>query len=106
MATVRDIPTIKVPFVPWDEFIDDYFIWRQGEHVTLIGPTGSGKTTLTNAILDKRAYILFFSTKQRDDTQAKLLTQGFRTAATFDEVHIDISRYWVIKPRLTKKEAV
>jgi len=106
MAQLPDIPTTEIPHISWDEFLDEYFVWRQGEHVTLIGPTGSGKTTLTNEILDKRSYILFFSTKQRDDTQAQLLTQGFRTAATFDEVHTDIGRYWVIKPKLNKKEAV
>jgi hypothetical protein len=101
-----DTPITDIPHIHWDEFLDEYFVWRQGEHVTLIGPTGSGKTTLTNAILNKRSYILFFSTKQRDDTQAKLLTQGFKVAPTFDAIHPDIGRYWVIKPKLSKKEVV
>jgi hypothetical protein len=102
----QDTLTTNVPHVSWDEFLDEYFVWKQGEHVTLVGPTGSGKTTLTNEILAKRSYILFFSTKQRDDTQAKLLTKGFKTVPTFDAIHPDIGRYWVIKPKITKKEAV
>ncbi len=93
-----------IEFVPWNEFMEAHFDWEQGEHVTLIGPTGSGKTTLTNAILERRRFILFLSTKQRDDTQSELIKQGYRVAPNFETVHTDISPRWVIKPTVGKKE--
>lgn len=42
--------------------------WRQGEHLTLIGPTGSGKTTIALNLLDVMPYIAIIGTKQEDDT--------------------------------------
>lgn len=42
-----------IPFTPWDRFFASWS-WRQGEHVTVIGPTGTGKTTVIRAILPKR----------------------------------------------------
>lgn len=42
-----------IPFTPWAEFMSSW-AWRQGEHVTVIGPTGTGKTTVIRAILPKR----------------------------------------------------
>lgn len=81
-----------------------HFDWEQGEHVTLIGPTGSGKTTLTNAILDRRKYILFLSTKERDDTQQELIREGYHVARNFSDVLLDVSSHWIIKPSLNEKE--
>lgn len=48
--------------------------WRQGEHVTVIGPTGVGKTTLLAQILGARTYIVVLVTKVHDDT----ITGDFR----------------------------
>lgn len=39
----------------------------------MIGPTGSGKTTLALALLDMRAYVVALATKPRDDTMNKLV---------------------------------
>lgn len=44
--------------------------WRQGEHVSIIGPTGSGKTHLGLALLPIRQYITIFASKPRDDLLA------------------------------------
>jgi energy-coupling factor transporter ATP-binding protein EcfA2 len=38
-------------------------MWRQGEHVALIGSTGSGKTTLARELLKLRGYTLCVITK-------------------------------------------
>lgn len=68
-ADVREIPPDQLaPVVPWDDFMTYVFDWRQGEHVGLIGPTGSGKSTLNFAILPMREYVVFFATKPRDPT--------------------------------------
>lgn len=40
--------------------------WNQGEHVSLIGYTGCGKTTLAAQILPMRRYIVAVATKPRD----------------------------------------
>lgn len=44
--------------------------WQQGEHVTLIGPTGMGKTTLGLALLDHWSHVVVIGAKakDRDDT--------------------------------------
>lgn len=38
-----------------DEFIQNRFRYRAGEHVTFLGPTGSGKTTLAFQLLQRTA---------------------------------------------------
>jgi ABC-type dipeptide/oligopeptide/nickel transport system ATPase component len=42
--------------------------WQQGEHVSIIGPTGCGKTTLESRLLDVRDSVAIFVTKIHDDT--------------------------------------
>lgn len=37
--------------------------WAQGEHVALIGPTGTGKTTLAETLLSQRKYVVALLTK-------------------------------------------
>jgi energy-coupling factor transporter ATP-binding protein EcfA2 len=41
--------------------------WAQGEHVSLIGHTGCGKTTLAAQIIPMRRYIIVLATKPRDE---------------------------------------
>ena len=60
-------PDSMAPVVAWDDFINHVFVWNQGQHVGLIGPTESGKSTLEFAILPQRKYIAFFATKPRDE---------------------------------------
>jgi hypothetical protein len=50
----------------WDDFRSS-FDWRQGEHVSIIGPTGLGKTTLALSLLPLRKYVVVLATKPRDD---------------------------------------
>ena len=40
--------------------------WKQGEHLTIIGPTGSGKTVLARQLLRRRAYVVVLGVKNRD----------------------------------------
>lgn len=42
--------------------------WQQGEHVSIIGPTGCGKTTLESRMLNVRDSVVVFVTKIHDDT--------------------------------------
>jgi hypothetical protein len=51
--------------VRFDEFMRKWR-WRQGEHVTTIGPTGSGKTVLNRQLLRRRDYVVILGIKNRD----------------------------------------
>lgn len=76
-----------IPFTPWPEFYHERFIWQQGEHVAAIGPTGSGKTTLALAILDKRKYIVALGTKPEDETLDGLRkTRQFMRLETWEDL--------------------
>lgn len=51
--------------VPWDTFLARAR-WKQGEHVSIVGPTGGGKTTCALALLPQRHYITALATKPQD----------------------------------------
>jgi energy-coupling factor transporter ATP-binding protein EcfA2 len=50
--------------------------WRQGEHVSIFGPTGSGKSHLALALLPQRRYVVALANKTEDDTLAPLVAKG------------------------------
>lgn len=64
----------SVERIAWDDFVAQ-LDWRQGEHITLIGPTGSGKTTLALALLPMRQYVIAYGTKPtgKDKTLMSLI---------------------------------
>lgn len=73
-----------IPVVPWGD-VRAGMDWRQGEHVTLVGPTGCGKTTLALGMLPSRRYVVAIGTKPKDRTLAALSRQGYRRVARPDE---------------------
>lgn len=83
--------------VSWSA-LKDIMDWQQDEHVTLVGPTGAGKTTFTNAIIPEQPYNIFLGTKRVDETQDKLQRMGFHTVSDPDVIHRDIARDWVVRP--------
>jgi len=88
---------------PWDEFIEYDFDWDQGQHVTLIGTTGQGKTTLELELIQQRGHVLFLSTKSQDETQEELVPLGFKIAPSVKEISLDVSKKWVVNPGGMKK---
>lgn len=63
----RELPPEEMaPVISWDDFLTYVFDWRQDQHVGLIGPTESGKSTLQFGILPMRKYVTFFATKPAD----------------------------------------
>jgi energy-coupling factor transporter ATP-binding protein EcfA2 len=67
LAAVPSIEPAEVPTVTWDQFLAG-FRWQQGEHVSLIGSTGKGKTTAAMALLPFRRAVVVWSSKPRDAT--------------------------------------
>lgn len=62
------------PQINWDEFYEFFQNdWRQGQHIAIIAPTDTGKTTLALWILPIMKYIVVLATKPRDKTLDKLL---------------------------------
>lgn len=68
----------SIPHIRWDAFMDT-LAWYQDEHVALIGPTGSGKSTCALNLLRKRRYVTVFATKPQDDTMVRFAAeQGYK----------------------------
>lgn len=92
----------EVPLVPWDEFLPS-MKWRQGEHVSLIGPTGAGKTTLAHAILPKRKFVVVVATKPRDSSLSALKRDGFEVVRSFpDHVATDVTPKLILWPNMKR----
>lgn len=93
----------SVARISWDEFLSK-LDWQQGEHVSLIGPTGCGKTTLALSLLPRRAYTVAFGSKPRDETLENLVTLGWRKIEEWrprpDEKRI------VLWPKFRKTDAI
>lgn len=93
------------PFEPWAEF-DANLVWRQGEHVTLAGGTGSGKTTFARQLLKRRRFVVVMATKSADSSlYDPLIAQGFvvktKWAPEFDEAGEPVDPLVIFKPPLS-----
>lgn len=105
MATA--IPPRSTPSVEresWPEAVRR-MDWRQGEHVTLIAPTGRGKTELTVQLLEHRRWVVFLATKRIDSTSAQLHKKGYRTIRTADELNPDLSSKFILHPPFPRVSA-
>lgn len=51
--------------------------WLQGEHIALLGPTGTGKTTVASDLIPLRAYAVVLAVKRYDDTLKLYKQKGF-----------------------------
>src|SRR4051794_4146986 len=95
----------EAPRIPWDVFIRRILVWRNGEHVGLIGPTGQGKTTLLLNLLPLHPYVVVFATKPRDDTIDRLVAQGYYKLERWES--LDSKQYprRVLWPNASKLES-
>lgn len=71
-----------VPSVGWEQFTGQVFRWNQGEHLSAIGPTGTGKTTALLELLSIRGeqspswHTAVLVTKPSDGTIDRLIRSG------------------------------
>lgn len=94
-AALRELPPDSMaPVLDWDDFMTYVFDWKQNQHVGLIGPTESGKSTLQFSILPLRKYVTFFATKPRD----AVLDQFAKKAG-----YVKIQDWPPIRPRVPKR---
>lgn len=78
----------KVPF----EQVKARMNWQQGEHITLVGPTGQGKTTLAMELMPLRTYPVVCATKPtgKDDTLLKFRKRdGYKLITEWPPTTID-----------------
>jgi hypothetical protein len=95
--TVGTVATTQYDRVSWDTFTSRFLRnWEQSQHVSLIGPTGCGKTKLLTQILSRRKYIVFFGTKVYDKTYNEIQRQGFHRISSWDEsrAHMNKVMLW------------
>lgn len=66
-------------FMDWDSF-QSYWpsIFKQGEHVTIIGPTGSGKTLLGAELVKPRKWVVAAGIKAHDKSMERLQRAGWQ----------------------------
>lgn len=71
--------------LPWARFLPWFTKqWAAGEHVTIIGPTGSGKSYLALQLIKTRSYYILLLTKGKDKTLDRFIARE----------DIDIIRRW------------
>lgn len=100
-TTAPDINGVRV--LPWDVFLRK-FKWKQGEHITAIGPTQSGKTTLIKAILPMRKYVVVMITKKRDPLIGEFVKEGYERMKQWREVPHEIHPRILLHPPLARDE--
>lgn len=90
----------------WDEFKDS-FRWVQGQHLTAIGPTESGKTTLIRELLDKAYYEgthpwqAIAATKPMDEVLDTFVPRGFVKVPEWTVADPEITPRVIVHPQLS-----
>lgn len=72
------MPDLDIQALKWEDFLEWFKIkWGLGEHVALVGPTGSGKTVYVVNILPMRKYVIALDAKGGDESLELLTRKGF-----------------------------
>src|SRR5437879_453777 len=71
-------PEVSAPFLPWPElyaYLRRNF--QQGDHMAIIGPTGTGKTHIALEAAELRTYVLVVACKPKDPLIADATKRGY-----------------------------
>lgn len=63
--------------------------WYQGEHVVILGPTGTGKTYFAQPIVDMRDYVAVLAVKPKDET-----LERFKEGYKYGYKRYEVIRKW------------
>ncbi len=74
--------------------------WKPGEHVTIVAPSGHGKTHLALELAELSRYVLVLATKRNDPLVAQLASDGYLVTPTPDGV------LWAEREPVTPKVVV
>lgn len=75
------------PRIPWASLeakLDEQ--WQPGEHVTIVAPTGHGKTHLALTVAERSRYILVLATKRKDPLVSELAAKGYEIVPSPDGI--------------------
>lgn len=88
----------KAEWHGWFDWFGD--TWKQDEHISLIGPNGTGKSALAVTLLKIRTYKVFLMTKPSDPKlESALDRQGYVKVSAFPkDPPDDIDRYLLWPP--------
>lgn len=76
---------MPVKDVRWDDIVSSLRVaWRPGQHVIILGPTGSGKTVLVQELAALRSYCQLWAIKSRDPELVRMRQRGW--SITVDKV--------------------
>lgn len=91
---LADLADAHAPIVPWSSFYAllergaDGF--KQGQHATILSPTGGGKTTIAREVVKLRTYVLGFFSKPKDPLVDELVREdGYRLTRELDVRYVD-----------------
>lgn len=60
--------------------------WRAGQHVTIVAPTGVGKTHLALALAELSRWVIVLACKRRDPLVASLAQDGYHVTGDLDDL--------------------
>lgn len=105
-ATTSILPPTRanLPIADWRTVVRE-MRWAQGDHVAVIGTTGSGKTELLLRLLEQRKYNIFLGTKKRDETQDRLRKVGYKTIPNAEQIEPEIYHKLIVRPPFPKVSA-
>jgi hypothetical protein len=92
----------QVERLPWPQAVAR-MDRRQGEHVTLIGPTGAGKTEAIARLLETDPWWVYFSTKRRDTTVDTLRGMKPRTIHLATDINPEVGRRYILAPKWNRR---
>lgn len=93
-------PQLAAPFVAWDwlfGYLREQF--RQGDHVAIIGPTGTGKTHIALEVAELRSYVIVVACKPADPLIQDAIARGYWLNPT-DKLEIPYTDGRPLHPRV------
>jgi hypothetical protein len=80
-------PVTRAPRVSWPRLLAKLEReWEPGQHITLLGPTRSGKTHLALELLEMCRYRLVLATKRKDPLVRELEADGYTVTGDLSDV--------------------